>query len=96
MIGNVKVRPFQRRFRHRHPVEVCLDQLLDLRRIEVTDRYHRHEVGPVPRVVEPGQLLVGEVLQDLHLAYGEAFRVARVGEHDRELLVLNACAGSTP
>ena len=75
---------------------MCLDQLLDFFRIEVTDRYHCHEVGPVPRVVEPGQFLVGEVLQDLHLAYGEAFRIVRVGEHDRELLVLNACAGSTP
>ena len=62
---------------------MCLDQLLDLRRIEVADRYHCHEVGPVPRVVEPGQFLVGEVLQDLHLAYGEAFRIVRVGEEDR-------------
>ena len=75
---------------------MCLNQLLNFFRIEVADRYHRHEIGAVPSVVEPGELLVGEILQDLHLAYGEAFRVARVGEHDRELLVLNACAGSTP
>ena len=39
---------------------------------------------------------MGEVLQDLHVADREAFRIAGVAEHDRELLVLDPCARSAP
>ena len=70
------------------------DHLLDRGGIEVADRDHGHQVGPIPVGVELLQPIVLEVVDDLHGADRDALGVTRALQHDRQLLVLHPGAGA--
>ena len=74
--------------------EVLADPRLDRVRLEVADGDDRHQVGPVPVVVEAPQGLVGRVLEDLAVADRQPLGVARAVEEDGELLVAHARLGA--
>ena len=80
--------------RHRDGPEVLLDEGLDLGPVEIPDGDDGHEIGAVPGPVVALQGVVGEALDDLLLAVGEALGVAGALEEDGELLVPDARLGA--
>ena len=70
------------------------DQLFDMSSIEIPDGDYRHEIRPVPSPVKPAERFVPEVIENRFLADGEAFRVARIFEKNRELFVPHPRPGS--
>ena len=91
-IGAVGPRIIRRALRRRR--EVLADQGFHLVRIEIADRDHRHEVGPVPAFVEAAQVVGGCGLDDLRQADRQPHRVLGVAEQHRELLVADALVGT--
>ncbi len=73
---------------------MLLDEGLDLGPVEIPDGDDGHEIGAVPGPVVFLQGVVGEALDDLLLAVGEALGVAGALEEDGELLVTDARLGA--
>ena len=93
MIRHVVCGPWLRRRWRRNAAEVCLDEILDSRFIEVADSDDRHQVRPVPVFVEFFQRLRLEILDDFGLADRNTIRIARVLEQDRKQFVRGPGAG---
>ena len=69
--------------------ESSADHRLDRLSIKIADRDDRHQIRPVPVLVEAAQPVGGRVRQDVGVPDRESFRVARTVEDDRELLILD-------
>ena len=80
------------RGRHRNSGKALLDRGLHLLGIEVADRDHRHEVRPVPVVIELHGETFGKRLEVLSRADRNPFGVLGALQHHRELEVLHAGA----
>src|SRR2546421_2072125 len=70
------------------------DQLFDLGSVEITDRDHRHEIRTIPCPVKSAERFMPEMIENGSLADGEAFRVTRIFEKNRELFVPHPRPGS--
>ena len=91
-IGAVGAREFGRTLRRGR--EVLADQGFDLVRVQVAHRDERHEIGPVPALVEAAQVVRGCRLDDLLQADRQPHRVPGVAEQHRVLPVADALAGA--
>ena len=80
----------------RYRTEVPLDQILDLRLVEISDGDNRHQIRPVPVVVEPPQRGVRVGLENRLVTDRQARAVSRTGEQHREPLVLHSVFGALP
>ena len=95
LVGNAELRARLGVRLRRDVAEMGLDELLDLRRVEVADGDDGHEVRAVPVGVEPGHRARLERLERPLVADGKPLGVARALEEDRELLVRHARVGAT-
>ena len=95
MVGNRILGTLTRAVRSGDPPEMLDKKGLHLDPVEVTDRDDRHQVGPVPILVEAPERLVLEGLETLDRSYRAALCVPRAPQDHRELLVLNARTGAT-
>ena len=93
VVGDGVVRARRSAGAHEDGPEVLLDELLDAAPVEVADGDDGHQVRAVPGPVVALQGLVGEGLDDLFLADGQALGVARAPQQDRELRVAHPGVG---
>ena len=80
----------------RQPCEPLANHRFHIGAIEIADGDDRHEVRPVPVLVEAAQPLDGGRLEKFRLPDRESFRIQRSLEEDRELLVLYPRSGPPP
>ncbi len=66
---------FARTFRIRNLCEVGFDECFDPFRIEISDSDHRHQIGPVPVFVEPGQSFIVTGIDGLDFPDGQSSRI---------------------